>query len=233
LWHPSSQVAPLQCSVCTKDDLVLLTCLQDRNRDYSRNSQIALLIGERKGTYKKRAAKRVLTFHALPTWETTLHTAFEKIVSASLPTLVFSSALALIPAQAGPPLSVVVLINGAPAEFGAAGISPSTRDHVQVASPNSAGFSGIGIEMPQPLAVPTERLGQGAVLLDESAGGAIYSPFSSVPDSLRTKPDETFVKAVRDGQDGVQEAPDLMATVLAAGFAAVLLVYLVRPLIGM
>lgn len=73
--------------------------------------------------------------------------------------------------------------------------------------------------------------GQFAESASESHGGAIYSPFSTISDASTAQPGETSAKPIRNV--GTEEAPDLMATMLAAGIAAGLLVYFVRVLISL
>jgi hypothetical protein len=71
--------------------------------------------------------------------------------------------------------------------------------------------------------------GQLAEFASENHGGAIYNPFSTISDESTAQPGETAAKPIRNV--GTEEAPNLMATVLAAGIAAGLLVYFVRVLI--
>ncbi|MBT2323136.1 hypothetical protein J7E62_12350 [Variovorax paradoxus] len=65
----------------------------------------------------------------------------------------------------------------------------------------------------------------------EYHGGGIYSPFSTISDAFTAQRRETSEKVVQGRHGGIEEAPDLMATMLAVGIAAGLLVYLVRVLL--
>jgi hypothetical protein len=83
---------------------------------------------------------------------------------------------------------------------------------------------------PPPLAEQFDaESGQFAESANGNHGGGIYSPFSTILDASTALPRETSAKPIRNV--ATEEAPDLMATMLAAGIAAGLLVYLVRVLI--
>jgi hypothetical protein len=73
----------------------------------------------------------------------------------------------------------------------------------------------------------TEEFAESA---SENHGGGIYSPFSTISEASTAQPRETSARPIR--KVGT-ERPDMMATMLAAGIVAGLLVYLVRVLINL